>query len=72
MNTKLYNMLKSDIEARKCKALLTLHLMDEKSVGIGDHSTDDFYNNAKDAISELATANDELDALNQYVEEGIS
>jgi len=71
MNTKLYNMLKSDIEARKSKALLTLHLMDEKSVGIGDHSTDDFYNNAKDAISELATANDELEALNKYVEEDV-
>jgi len=64
-------MLKSDIEARKSKALLTLHLMDEKSVGIGDHSTDDFYNNAKDAISELATANDELEALNKYVEEDV-
>jgi len=71
MNTKLYNMLKSDIEARKFKALLTLHLMDQKSVGIGDHSTDDFYNNAKYAISELATANDELEALNKYVEEDV-
>jgi len=67
MNTQLFNLLKTDAEARKAKALMTLHLMDDKAVGIGDHSTDDFYNNAKQALSDLATAEDELENLNKYV-----
>jgi|TARA_R110002167_G_scaffold245815_1_gene451231 hypothetical protein len=67
MNTRLYKLLKTDGEARKAKALMTLHLLDEKSVGIGDHSTEDFYNNAKEALSELATAEDELIILDKYV-----
>jgi hypothetical protein len=66
MNTKLYNLLKAESEATKAKALMTLHLMDEKAVGIGDHSTEDFYNNAKQALSDLATAEDELQNLNKY------
>ena len=67
MNTKLYNMLILDTESRKAKALLTLDLLSNHSAGIGDHSTDDFYNNAKDALAELASANDELETLNKLV-----
>jgi len=66
MNTKLYNLLKTDAESRKARALFTLDLMSERAVGIGDHSTKDFYDNAKDALAELATANDELETLDKF------
>ena len=44
--SKLVQMLKTSAEADKAKALLSLELLENKAVGIGDHSTDDFYKNA--------------------------
>jgi len=69
MNKKLYTMLKSSAEADKAKALLSLDLLGNKSVGIGDHSTDDFYKNAEDALIKLVDADDRLNALEDYFEE---
>ena len=62
-------MLKSSAEADKAKALLSLDLLGNKSVGIGDHSTDDFYKNAEDALIKLVDADDRLNALEDYFEE---
>ena len=45
MNKLLYEMLKSRPESDKSKVLLSLELLGEKAVGIGDHSTEDFYKN---------------------------
>ena len=42
MTPELYNMLMASAEADKAKALLSLDLLGNKSVGIGDHSTEDF------------------------------
>jgi len=69
MNTKLYNMLKSSAQADIAKAKLTLDLLGNKSVGIGDHSTKDFYNNAEEALSLLCDAEDRLKTLEALVEE---
>ena len=66
MNSHLYEMLLKSAEADKAKALLTLELLDNKAVGIGDHSTDDFYNNAEEALSKLVDADDRISALNFY------
>jgi hypothetical protein len=66
MNEKLYNMLKSSAEADVAKAKLSLNLLDSHAVGIGDHSTKDFYNNAEEALSLLADAYDRLDALKRH------
>lgn len=71
MNKKLYTMLKSSAEADKAKALLSLDLLGNKSVGIGDHSTDDFYKNAEDALIKLVDADDRLNALEDYFEEDL-
>ena len=68
MNDKLYKMLKSSADADIAKAELTLELLSEKAVGIGDHSTGDFYKNAEEALSLLADAYDRLDALKKYSE----
>lgn len=63
MNELLYNMLKNSAQADIDKAKLSLHLLGEKAVGIGDHSTDDFYNNAKEAICLLDDARGRLEVL---------
>ena len=70
MNDNLYNMLKSSADADVAKAKLTLNLLSSHAVGIGDHSTKDFYENAEEALSLLADAYDRLDTLERYENEG--
>ena len=66
MKPELYKMLKTEAEAEKAKALLSLNLLGENAVGIGDHSTEDFYKNATEALSMLVDADDKLEALDKY------
>ena len=66
MTKELYNMLKTSAEADKAKALLSLDLLGNKAVGIGDHSTEDFYKNADEALITLVDADDKLEALEKY------
>lgn len=66
MDKKLYVMLKSSAEADKAKALLSLELLGNKAVGIGDHSTEDFYKNAEEALVMLVDADDRLGTLEKY------
>lgn len=53
-------------EADKAKALLSLELLGNKAVGIGDHSTEDFYKNADEALIMLVDADDRIATLNKY------
>ena len=66
MNEKLILMLKTSAEADRAKALLTLDLLGNKGVGIGDHSTKDFYSNAEDALHMLIDADERLEAIEKY------
>ena len=66
MDSKLYDMLMKSAEADKAKALLSLELLGKKAVGIGDHSTEDFYKNAEEALIKLVDADDKLEALEKY------
>jgi hypothetical protein len=66
MTKELYTMLKTSAEADKAKALLSLELLGNKAVGIGDHSTEDFYKNAEEALINLVDADDRLSVLNIY------
>ena len=66
MDNNLYQMLKKSAEADLAKAKLTLTLLDENGVGIGDHSTKDFYNNAEEALSMMADAIDRIEALEMF------
>ena len=66
MIKELYNMLQKETEADKAKALLSLELLGNKGVGIGDHSTEDYYKNATEALNALADADDRLEALDKY------
>ena len=65
--TQLTNMLIASAEADKSKALLTLELLANHPAGIGDHSTDDFYKNAEEALEVLADADDRLEAIQKYL-----
>ena len=66
MDKTLYDMLYKSAEADKAKALLSLELLGNKAVGIGDHSTEDFYKNAEEALVMLVDADDRLSALSKY------
>ena len=66
MKPELYKMLKSEAQSEKDKALLSLDLLGNNAVGIGDHSTGDFYKNATEALSMLVDADDKLAALDKY------
>ena len=45
------------------KAKLSLELLTRHSVGIGDHSTDDFHKNLDESLGLLVDARDRLDTL---------
>ena len=66
---QVIKMLKAEYTARKEKALMTLELLTQNPVGIGDHSTEDFYKNAEEAIAALAEADDVLDTIERYYPE---
>ena len=66
MKEQLYKMLKSKAVSEKEEALTTLKLMGEYPAGIGDHSTEDFYNNAQEALQKLVDSDDKLETLEKY------
>ena len=49
MDNTLYDMLLKSRGLIKLSLLLSLELLGNKAVGIGDHSTEDFYKNAEEA-----------------------
>jgi hypothetical protein len=57
----LYHKAISDEE----KAKLSLKLLTENAVGIGDHSTEDFYKNLDETLDLLVDARDRLDTLRE-------
>ena len=69
MYKQLYEMLLKSAEADKTKALLSLDLLSNKAAGIGDHSTDDYYKNAEQALQMLVDAEDRINILKSYFNE---
>jgi hypothetical protein len=59
-------MLLLEAQAQKSKALLSLELLTNHAVGIGDHTTGDFYKNAEEALQMLVDADDKIEALTKY------
>ena len=66
ISKQIYDMLKSESEADKQKALLSLDLIKNYPAGIGDHSTKDFWDNATEALKLLASADERLETLEKY------
>ena len=67
----LTDMLRKSAEADKAKALLSLELLSDRAVGIGDHSTEDFYKNAEEALTMLVDADDRLNAIKIYLDKKV-
>ena len=65
----LTEMLRKSAEAEKAKALLTLDLLENHPAGIGDHSTEDFYKNAEEALAMLADADERLETIEKYLDQ---
>ena len=66
MKERLLKMLKAKANDKREKALTSLELLMNKSVGIGDHSTGDFYDNVEEAFQDLVDADDTLETLEKY------
>lgn len=66
MNKHLYNMLKSSAKADRDKALLSLELLGNDAVGIGDHTTKDLWDNAEQALVLLESAESRLETLERH------
>jgi hypothetical protein len=66
--SKLRDMLFTSAHADRAKALLTLDLLENSPAGIGDHSTEDFYKNAEEALTMLVDADDRLGAIEKYLD----
>lgn len=58
--------LKSKAFSDRTKALMSLKLLTENAVGIGDHSTGDFYKNLDEALDLLIDAEDRIETLEKY------
>ena len=69
--SKLVDMLRTSAQADKAKAILSLELLGNKAVGIGDHSTGDFYKNAEEALIMLVDADDRLKAIEIYLDKKV-
>lgn len=65
-NDNLKRMLLTSAEADRAKALLTLDLLGNFGVGIGDHSTKDFYDNAEEALRMLIDADERIETIEKY------
>jgi|TARA_B110000971_G_C19742296_1_gene378127 hypothetical protein len=63
---KVIVALKSYAQAEKDKALMALELLTESGVGIGDHTAEDFFKDAKESINRLTDADDMLKTIETY------
>ena len=66
LDKRIFEMLKSEAQADRNKALLSLDLLKNFPAGIGDHSTKDFWDNATQALKLLASADERLETLEKY------
>ena len=64
--SKLFKALHVHALAEREKALVSLELLSEKAVGIGDHSTGDYFKNAFEALDQLAKADEYIETLEKY------
>lgn len=59
--------LKSQALADKEKALMALDLLENQSVGIGDHTANDLLKDATESLNLLCDAEDKLEVLGRYL-----
>jgi hypothetical protein len=63
---RVIRALRAKAIAEREQALMALELLTEKGVGIGDHTANDFFNDAETALQRLVDAEDKLNILEIY------
>ena len=64
--TRMLSSLRKKAESDRDKALGSFSLLLDNGVGIGDHSTEDYYKNLDEALDLLVDARDRLETLQEY------
>lgn len=64
--TRVIAALKAQALADKEKALMSLDLLENQAVGIGDHTANDFLKDATESLQLLAEAEDRLEMIERY------
>ena len=64
--SKIIEALIRQAEADKSRALMAWDLLENQAVGIGDHTANDFFKDANEALELLTDADDKLETLNKY------
>jgi hypothetical protein len=64
--TRVMSALKAQALADKEKALMSLDLLENQGVGIGDHTANDFLADATESLRLLADAEDRLEMIKKY------
>jgi hypothetical protein len=64
--TRVILALKAQALADKEKALMSLDLLENQAVGIGDHTANDFLKDATESLQLLAEAEDRLEMIKKY------
>jgi hypothetical protein len=66
--SRIIKALYAKAMADKEKALMALDLLENQAVGIGDHTANDFFNDAEEALQLLIDANDKMETLQAFFE----
>jgi hypothetical protein len=66
--SRIIKALYAKAVADKEKALMALDLLENQAVGIGDHTANDFFNDAEEALQLLIDANDKMETLQAFFE----
>lgn len=64
--TRVIAALKAQALADKEKALMSLDLLENQAVGIGDHTANDFLKDATESLNLLSDAEDRLEMIKKY------
>ena len=64
--SRVISALKAQALVDKEKALMSLDLLENQAVGIGDHTANDFLKDATESLNLLAEADDRLEIIEKY------
>ena len=64
--SKIIEALRAQALADKAKAQMALDLLENQAVGIGDHTANDFMQDAQEALTLLVDAEDKIETLDKY------
>ncbi len=68
--SRLIKALIANAISEREQALMSLELLTEYAVGIGDHTANDFFKDGEIALQKLVDAEDKLEVLKKYFPDG--